>query len=1348
MRIIDQQKKDWKAWMRFRSVLGAFTFLVVASLVAMTFFIQTDTFGRVASKVISDLGQRKAKTKISFRSIHFNAFPPGIELAEVRVRKKIDEEKKINIEFGKIGFYIGLFEVNDWKLSLGEIRVSDSVVDFYGPENKEPIKEIDQGLINSIFDQFVNLPLRVDSILLENTKVLFNYEILEAKRLKISKRGDDFQIRFHLANLKPDQNHDFTFDEIWGDARVGRKDISLHRLKLQHDVHTFLIKGKVRNYPQILGAEATFSGESVLHLGNFKNEIKLPDQINIDSGDCHLSFKGDYKSGELNGAIDVSIVNLKSNIVHADQTLATFLLKEKSIYLNSFSLVHNDEKVLLNGGRELFNFKTKQALPQSLALSVEKIELENALRFLPSLKILTGQLSGDLKISLDQKNLEFKLQDNFFIHQLALVVGNEKPFTILKVNNGKLRSSTFRVVNGEFQMDSLIELKKSKLDVHGFVNSKRVDFRVNNAEVDFEDFGNIAQIDVKGSGKLDLSVEGPLDDTHINLKGHTNNFEVLGYRLGKSTEDITIDFKDSTVIINRLDSLYRDTPISGTGSINYDNSDIALGINSPKANFRDLKEILAPIFKNLTFLPDDLDFNAKVDANIFGKTSLEKLRLKSEVQYNDLTAFGETISSGEFNVGLKDNNLTINDLVANKGKGQVRGDFSINLKNDQLKFAYDWDDLSLLSFRLAKKSQVNFNGMLSGSLIGDGTIKNYLLKLDSKMTDTASREYFFEDSLFHLKISPHAISGDLGLFGKILKSEFSYALDDNSKSVVKLEINAPSFKPFITAFLGQHLEGENFTGEMKFSLDADFKRNWKDMNLKAYLERFVFSHENFNVNYSSPTMQFLIQDDQVKKWDLSLQQPDLFIKTKGNGTFGKQLSLLNEIHFNSKLFEVLLASVLSSDGYIRNIVKVDGVNDKYSFSGSSRGTDLNMTLDFIPFPLNHLNYFIDFSNNKIVIHELKTSLENGEAGLKGDIFFDDKNPDVNLKYYLDKAELPIMGKSFANLSGEGIVLGNSPPYNIGGDIIINKAQILNELTEFSSKTSSLAGVRFLPQTQDSTVGKLINLNVNVKTDSPIRIANSLMDISLKGGVTLTGSPTRPRGEGSLKSVPNSSRVFFKNNEYTITNADINFSPKKDISNPGFDVQALTLISSYKVNAKAYGDLERFNFDLTSEPALPRNSILSLIAFGYSDEIQGSLTQQQQQNLTQVGVGSFVFDRFKISDILNKQFGLQVNLGTVFEQSQTASLLTGRNQDGQGTLGRTRTATKIELKKRLDEALNLSVSSTMGGSIGQRQSMNLNYTLSKKVQLEGVYELRTNAEGEEDIIDNSIGGDVKFRWTFK
>jgi len=432
------------------------------------------------------------------------------------------------------------------------------------------------------------------------------------------------------------------------------------------------------------------------------------------------------------------------------------------------------------------------------------------------------------------------------------------------------------------------------------------------------------------------------------------------------------------------------------------------------------------------------------------------------------------------------------------------------------------------------------------------------------------------------------------------------------------------------------------------------------------------------------------------------------------------------------------------------MMEAEGTNINYKIS--SQTNDLDLTIDSFPFPINNVQYFMDFSQGRLSVKKFKTSLDNGSVEVLGDVYVHSDYPDVNLKFIFDNAEIPILGKSSMNVSGDGAILGNTLPYSVNADFVINRALIVNELNEFSSKSSAFSQIRFLPQNQESPLGKLFSLNVNIKIDNPVRITNSLMDVALEGEVRITGNPSRPRGEGRLTSPLNSSRIFFKNNEYMITSADINFSPKKDIGNPDFDVQALTFISNYKVYPKAYGDLESFNFDLTSDPALPRTSILSLIAFGYTDEIQSALRPEDQQSLNEVGVGSFVFDRFKISDILNKQFGLQVNLGTVIEQSGTDSLLTGRTQEGQsgqgGTIGRTRSATKIELKKRLDEALTLSVSSTMGGSIGQRQSMNLTYGLTRKIQLEGVYELRTNEEGQEDIIDNSIGGDIKFRWTFK
>ena len=255
--------------MRFKSILGAFIFIGLASMIAMVVFIQTKSFGRIATKVISDISQKKAQTKVSIKSIGISLFPPGIELNQVRVKKNLGEGKKISTEFGKLGFYIGLIEFEEKKITLGEIRISDSTIDFVSPDtNDEEVKELDQKMINKFFNFSDDLPLRVDTVLLTNARVFVNHDLIEAKRIKLFKRGDSFMVRFHLSNLHPLKDNVLSIDEIWGDAELGRENINIHRLKVQHDVHTLLIKGKVKNYGRLKNAEGTFTGEASVHINN------------------------------------------------------------------------------------------------------------------------------------------------------------------------------------------------------------------------------------------------------------------------------------------------------------------------------------------------------------------------------------------------------------------------------------------------------------------------------------------------------------------------------------------------------------------------------------------------------------------------------------------------------------------------------------------------------------------------------------------------------------------------------------------------------------------------------------------------------------------------------------------------------------------------------------------------------------------------------------------------------------------------------------------------------------------------------------------------------------------------
>src|SRR5690606_7621899 len=133
-----------------------------------------------------------------------------------------------------------------------------------------------------------------------------------------------------------------------------------------------------------------------------------------------------------------------------------------------------------------------------------------------------------------------------------------------------------------------------------------------------------------------------------------------------------------------------------------------------------------------------------------------------------------------------------------------------------------------------------------------------------------------------------------------------------------------------------------------------------------------------------------------------------------------------------------------------------------------------------PFPINNVQYFMDFSQGRLSVKKFKTSLDNGSVEVLGDVYVHSAYPDVNLKFIFDDAEIPILGKSSMNVSGDGAILGNTLPYSINADFVINRALIVNELNEFSSKSAAFSQIRFLPQNQESPLGKLFSLNVNIK----------------------------------------------------------------------------------------------------------------------------------------------------------------------------------------------------------------------------------------------------------------------------
>ena len=61
---------------------------------------------------------------------------------------------------------------------------------------------------------------------------------------------------------------------------------------------------------------------------------------------------------------------------------------------------------------------------------------------------------------------------------------------------------------------------------------------------------------------------------------------------------------------------------------------------------------------------------------------------------------------------------------------------------------------------------------------------------------------------------------------------------------------------------------------------------------------------------------------------------------------------------------------------------------------------------------------------------------------------------------------------------------------------------------------------------------------------------------------------------------------------------------------------------------------------------------------------------------------------------------------------------------------------------------MAVSSTVGGSMGQKHEMNLDYRLGRDVSLLGVYEIKAVEDSGAAESSSSAGIDLKFKWSFR
>jgi translocation and assembly module TamB len=256
------------------------------------------------------------------------------------------------------------------------------------------------------------------------------------------------------------------------------------------------------------------------------------------------------------------------------------------------------------------------------------------------------------------------------------------------------------------------------------------------------------------------------------------------------------------------------------------------------------------------------------------------------------------------------------------------------------------------------------------------------------------------------------------------------------------------------------------------------------------------------------------------------------------------------------------------------------------------------------------------------------------------------------------------------------------------------------------------------------------LDLEVRAPGTVRVDNNLASLTASADLALRGTTRNPVVTGRAEI--ESGQVYFQGRTYVIQRGSLDFVNPRRLE-PLFDIEAETLIRSYRVTLHVSGTLERVTPTLTSDPPLSSLQILALLA-GQDESEVASLTQTQarasQAQLAAAGAATLAAGR------LSESVGLEREAERLFGLNRFSidpSLLRGA--------GSTPTA-RVTVGKRLTPDLNVLYSQDLRGT--EERILAVEYNLSDRLSLRLT---RTDPGTAKTGVEKGWGFDLRIRQSY-
>ena len=648
------------------------------------------------------------------------------------------------------------------------------------------------------------------------------------------------------------------------------------------------------------------------------------------------------------------------------------------------------------------------------------------------------------------------------------------------------------------------------------------------------------------------------------------------------------------------------------------------------------------------------------------------------------------------------------------GAGIVTGNVAYRYADKGLTTELVGASLPLENFRQIKSAGLPVSGQLTFRLkssgtatqpVAEGTFRLVDLKVGNELIGSLDGDLNSDGTEARLKLKSAMSTG-------ALSGEFALGLLDPLPLDGKLSIQNINLDPYLLSAL--HLE--KFTGHGTADGDITIKgelRHPESVVVDGNFTRLVLTYESVQLENSGP-IHLTSTRDNLKILNATLQGTNTNVDLSGSIQFTGRRTLAMKLNgsVDLRLLSAYIPDV-EVGGHVEMNASFEGTLDRPRIIGRMKLENASARSPDFPTGLSNLKGDLVFDANRLFFENVTGEAGGGILSLSGSVNYSERPLRYDISARTDKLRVRYPEGLSWLLAGQLRLSGTLDGGLLSGKVIVQRVN-LNEGLE---SAGSLISSKDSSSSSSSTFLRNLQFDVEASSTPDARMEWPGAHLEAEANLRVRGTAEHPIMLGHIHVL--SGDLYFRDNHYKVTRGDLNFANPFRLD-PTINVEATTNIQQYEITLNFTGQSSKMSLSYRSDPPLPGNDIVTLLALGQT----GSESTIRSGGGTQTGAtGASAL----LSEAISSQLGGRVERLFGITRFRVDPGLAGIGATGSNQNAGARITVEQQVTRDLSIMYVSNVSST------QQQVIQVEYNVSRNIS---VVALRDQ--------NGTFGVDIKFK----